>query len=320
MGVCPGPGQATLQGRGQPQDRPHTAHGPWVGHACSKLSPVAFWKKKKLIPAETLASRPSRNPRVPPVAIRACTAFPVQTLLTPLTPGHPTRMSQALRREGKRGQTEMASKMIELEPRNRRGRKRVTKDVSWLLRHYSTSVEKRISVSGKNYICSFLSKLRLANQNKENNWQKQDEGAKQEAQHLVTRKRDLCQPAEKWKGKRERGKQMLLSGSLNEGWCQEGCKIFRMLLPTPTSFFHIPWSFWLEKRVKMDILLLVWEDSKAAASRGTLMGPSWKLRDSSGHRNTKCSPRPCVQAALVPHLLKMLWKLETLIKYFLWDK
>lgn len=167
---------------------------------------MAFWKEKKLIPVETLAVRPSRagqNPCVPPVAIRACTGFPLQALLAPLTPGHPTRMSQALRREGKRGQTAVAGKMSESEPRNRRGRKGVTKDVSWLLRHCSASVEKRISVSGKNYVCSLLSKLRLANQNEGNNWEKQDTGAKQEAQCLVTRKRDLCQSVGKWHAKGE---------------------------------------------------------------------------------------------------------------------
>lgn len=114
----------------------------------------------------------------------------------------------------------------------------------------------------------------------------------------------------------ERGKQMLLSGSLNEEWCQEGCKIFRILLPTPTSFFHVTRSFWLEKRVKMDILLLVWEDSKAAASRGSQL----ETERHQWAQKYKRSPTACVQAALAPHLLKTLWKLETLINYFLWDK
>lgn len=142
-------------------------------HQASELSPAGFfWDRKKGTPAAMPSLRCWSGPLAATCSTPSswCRAEPlVEALYTPRSrAGHPTADHKAdttslkERREERWNSRSCKKEWIWGEGKIR-GRKGIRKDMSQLLRHCGGSVRRRITVSGKNYKCCLLSKLRLVN-------------------------------------------------------------------------------------------------------------------------------------------------------------
>lgn len=147
-------------------------------HQASELSLVGFfWDTKKLVPKGAPAAMPITAWGWLTSPAAACgtpssqsqAELLVEALLAPHSRAdHPTTDHKADTTSLKERRKERwKSKGWEKEwiwgERKRRGRKGIRKNASQLLQHFSGSVRRRITVSGKNYICCLLSKLRPVN-------------------------------------------------------------------------------------------------------------------------------------------------------------
>ena len=138
-------------------------------HQTSELLPAGFfWDTKKLVPKGTPAAM--LNTAAYGTLSSPCRAEPlVQALLAPhnradqATTDHKADGTSLKERREERWNSKDWEKEWIWGERKRRGRKGARKDVSQLLQHFSGSVRGAVTVSGKNYICSLLSKLRLVN-------------------------------------------------------------------------------------------------------------------------------------------------------------